>query len=155
VILTNINELITNNFNKNISYIESYHPTLLKKLSAYESAISNGHYQENYELVYENNNFDVLEKSSGKYLYDKQTTKHTNLAVDSINFHTDNNAFITTKEHKFTKEELNRYKSLKNFSNQLIGYASIIDKTNNFLDEPLKSLEKFIFFWYWSWFTYR
>ncbi|MBE0499778.1 MAG: hypothetical protein IBX43_11210, partial [Campylobacterales bacterium] len=44
--MTEINTLVTKNFNDNISYIEAYQPELFTKLSALESAIELGHYQE-------------------------------------------------------------------------------------------------------------
>ena len=48
-------------FNDNISYIQSTHPLLFSKLLALDDAVADGHYKEQYELVFDNGYFDVLE----------------------------------------------------------------------------------------------
>ena len=69
--------LITNNFNQNIEYLQKEHPKIFQKLSALDTALENGHYQDRYELVYENDGFDVYEKSTQNYLYNKESLAHS------------------------------------------------------------------------------
>ncbi|RLA71671.1 MAG: hypothetical protein DRG78_24890, partial [Epsilonproteobacteria bacterium] len=78
--LNNPQNYIRFTFNENIQYLEKEQKELFSKLVALDSAIEQGHYQEKYELVYENNNFDVVDKKTKNYLYNKQSTHHANLA---------------------------------------------------------------------------
>ena len=82
-------ELIVKNFNNNIEYFQQYHKELFKQLAALDSAITNGYYKQNYELVYEDDGFDVYELKTGNFLYNKQSNTHTNLALKSLNLDTD------------------------------------------------------------------
>ncbi len=147
--MTDINEIITKNFQENISYFELNHLALFEKLVAFESAVDSGHYQQKYELVYENENFDVLELKTGNYLYNKQTNKHAQKAQESIDFSTQTNSFETFFKQSFTDEALAFYKQEKE-DNPLKHYASyvadIIQTTNINKSTTLPKIEKFIFF---------
>jgi len=145
--MKNINDFITTNFEDNISYIEQNHPELFSKLSALESAIENGYYAQRYELVHENDNFDVFEKSTNRYLYSKDSSNHASLASKSIYFSLKDNIFETFHRHSFSDEDLNFYEKEAPFSHQMSGFAPIIKYTqDNQKDRTFKSMHKFIFF---------
>ncbi len=146
--MQNINEIITNNFHQNINYIESHNPTLFSKLSSYDTAVTNGHYKEKYELVYENDNFDVLEKTTGKYLYQKQSSKYATLAAQSIEYGVQESTFEGFASIHISDEDVQTQLSNKPFAHHMSGFSQIINFTqkNSPQNIKLKNLYKYIFF---------
>jgi len=145
--MQDISELVTHNFNENISYFETSHPQLFKNIVALESAMENGHYQEKYELVYEDENFDVLEKSSNNYLYNKQSKKYSKLALESINTNIDNNVFQTFHPRDISDEDLKSIQNKEPFMDHLGGFAPILHYIeHNKHNTDKVEISKFIFF---------
>ena len=143
-----INEIITNNFNQNIEYLQKEHPKVFQKLSALDTALENGHYQERYELVYENNGFDVYEKSTQNYLYNKESLAHSLISQNSVNFRTDNHIIEGFARHDFTQKELAELAEAKPLSNYKKNIAQIINyiQEDHAQTKELLRLEKFVFF---------
>ena len=96
--MQDINQLITQNFQKNTIYFQSSHPKLFEKLSAYENAVENGHYNEKYELVFENGSFDIYEKQTQNYLYKKEPLSFSKLLLESVEYSRQNSVIIASKE---------------------------------------------------------
>ncbi len=146
--MQNINETILKNFNDNISYIQLAHPKLFQKLSALDSAIEQNKYLEKYELIYENNGFDVFENTTNTYLYNKNSSKHTSLAKDSIDYNKDEDVFEGFHKHIISDEDLSNYEKEAPFEHQMSGFAPIIHYTQQHSQKNnnLKSIHKFIFF---------
>jgi hypothetical protein len=145
--MDNINEMIVQNFNENIEYLQQDHPELFQKLSAFDTAVANGHYKEKYELVYENGNFDVLETASQTYLYNKNTSLHTQQSLQNTNNQLDNNLFECFTRASYSKEEIQNYKSNEtldshqNFTAELVAFSNTMT-----YNETGCSIEKYIFF---------
>ncbi len=143
--MPDINNTVTKNFHENIAYFQVEHPKLFSKLVALESAIEQGHYQERYELVYENDGFDVLEKSSGNFLYDKKSISHAKLASKSVDYSLDDNLFQGFHKQNITDEELKKYNEYKPFEHHMSGFAAIMHTVEEDV-KTLKTLYKYIFF---------
>ena len=143
-----INELITKNFNDNISYLQSNHRETFDKLAALDSAIANGHYIEKYELVYEHNYFDVFEKNTNSYLYTQDSAKYADIAAESINYNIDENLFKCFHEHEFNEDSLKMYEEMDPLEHEMSGFAPIMNyyKNKSTKDKLLKTLNKFVFF---------
>ena len=141
-------DLLVSTFNENISYIKTNHKKLFSSLVALDSAVENGHYQEKYELVFDNGYFDVLEKSTSNYLYTQNSYEYAKIVSNSIDFEIKDNLFICSPQNIISDEQLNYYNSLSAFSDPLIGMAPILNhiqkKTNK--SEKIKDIQKFIFF---------
>ena len=93
--MQDLNTIITNNFKENVFYLENKQPELFSKISALDNVVVNGHYQEKYEWVCENNGFDEVEKSS----------LHANIASGAINFKKHINSLL----HKNSPEAIQHY----------------------------------------------
>jgi len=91
--MSNINEFITKNFTENIEYIQTNHKELFEKLSALDNAVANSHYKEKYELVYEDDAFDVVEIDTNNRLYNHKSKEHTKLSQESVNNKLNNSLF--------------------------------------------------------------
>lgn len=147
--MNDINNIIVENFNENIEYIKTDHPKLFEKLSAFDTAVTNGHYQEKYDLVFENSNFDVFEHSSGNYLYDKQTDFHTQKSLASLDDSTQHNCFETFVRQSYSDDIIDTLKEEKKsapLKNHLSYAAELIHFTNKRTNNVLQSFDKFIFF---------
>jgi hypothetical protein len=146
--MEDINTLVTQNFNDNITYFESSHPELFSKLQAFDSALQNNHYKEKYELVYEQNNFEVIELGSKKTLYEHKADTYASVAAKSVNTDIDNNVFITFHQRKITQEQLDELKQEAPFTNHLEGFAPILYHIQEASKDKktVAGLEKFIFF---------
>ena len=146
--MQDINEIITNNFNQNIEYLQKEHPKVFQKLSALDMAIENGHYQDKYELVYENDGFDVYEKSTQNYLYNKESLAHSLISQNSVNFRTDNHVIEGFARHNFTQKELAELAEAKPLSDYRKNIAQIISyiQNNHVETKELLKLDKFVFF---------
>lgn len=143
--MQDINATITHNFQENIQYIEKEHPLLFEKLSAFDNAVMNGHYSEKYELIYDNENFDVVEHTTNKYLYNKSATKHTRLAVDHVDTSLDNDLFEGFVRTNYTQEEIKVYSEKKDLTSHHNFVAQLINLTQKTNTHEL-AIGKFIFF---------
>lgn len=146
--MRDINSLVTTNFNENVAYLETYHPLVFKNIVALESAIEHKHYEEKYELIYENNRFDVLEKSTKNMLYAGESQKYTEAVSKSVNDKIDNNVFETFHKRTISSSELQAIEEKEPFIDHLGGFAPIIyyiqEHKSNAQDRT--NMEKFIFF---------
>ena len=144
--MLNLNAIITKNFQDNIAYLEKNHKTVFDKVVSLESAIENNYYQEKYELVYENDGFDVKEKNSQNYLYHKESFAHTLLSTQSINYRTDNSTIEAFVRQSFSKAECLLLKKEHNPFEYKKYIASILQEFEYKEYQKLNKLYKFIFF---------
>lgn len=100
---TNPTQLVEKNYYENITYFETYHENIYSKLSELEIAIDKGYYTPKYELIFENDSFDVIELSSNNSLYNKDESSYSSLATKSIDFTIEENCFklINTINEEF------------------------------------------------------
>ncbi|MDQ7045233.1 MAG: DUF115 domain-containing protein [Sulfurimonas sp.] len=146
--MKDINATITQNFEDNIKYFEKEHPQLFGKLSALDNAIEKKFYQEKYELVYENDGFDVLEKESGVYLYAKESLAHSIITTESVNFKKDVNTFegfIRHPESSIKLQEMEHIEPSQEHLKSILPITAFIQE-NEKEDKLLQSIDKFIFF---------
>ncbi|MDF1884394.1 motility associated factor glycosyltransferase family protein [Sulfurimonas sp. SAG-AH-194-C21] len=141
--MPDINTEITTNFTENIEYIQKKHPLLFKKISELDNAIANGYYQDRYELVYENDGFDVYEKSTDTYLYAKESLAHTLISENRVNFRCDEDVFEAFVEHSSTSNEKNAF--VTNHLEYILPITEYIE-INSTDEKELLSIDKFIFF---------
>ena len=146
--MLDINTIVTTNYTENIHYFEEYHPVVFDKIISLQNAIDNGYYQEKYELIYENDTFDVLEKSSKKLLYDAKSLNHAQLAAKSLNYKTDNNLFETFHKRFISQDALKSYEQKDDFMDHLSGFAPILYYIQEHSKESdmMQEIDKFIFF---------
>jgi hypothetical protein len=145
--MQDINQQITNTYTQNIAYLQEQHKEVFEKISALDNAVTNGHYKEKYELVYENDGFDVFEAATGNYLYNKNIAEHTQLSLKSVNKNLDNNLFECFSRQHFTQEQLQEFKKLAPLETHLQYVAPLIDYIqNNTNNQEIPSFQKYIFF---------
>lgn len=143
-----VEDIARETFLKNISYFEKNQPDVYKKLAALDSAIEQGLYAHRYYLTHQNNYFDVIEISTDSRLYNSDSNDYITLAANSINFSNDSNLFETFRKIKISDNDLQKYKKLTIYENNLSGCADIINyvEKNKNDTKNMERLEKFIFF---------
>jgi hypothetical protein len=92
--MQDINQQITNTYTQNLAYLQEQHKYMLEKLSSFENALDNNHYQKRYELVFENGGFDIFIYETQSYLYQKKPIDFLKPLLQSINSSKTDNAFI-------------------------------------------------------------
>ena len=137
-----------NTYTNNMLYFQQEHQGLYGQLSAFENALQNGYYTPKYDLEYrEDGYFDVVELSSGKWLYDMDSVEHANLIAKSIDYSKKDNLFETFRDLRFSKDALEEYEKMSPLESSLVTVAPIIDYVGQFADKEttMKKLYKFIF----------
>ena len=85
-------------YRENIAYLQKEQATLFAKIAAFDSALSQGIYQEKYELLHEHGYFDVKETLTNKLLYNADSSLYGKKVCQSVNFFKEENVFKTFKE---------------------------------------------------------
>ena len=135
-------------YKNNLLYFEQSQPSIYSKLAAFDAALEEGHYESKYDLILKENYFDVLELSSGNYLYDSSSIDYATTAKESINYDKNANLFKTFKNITIKDEDLTKYEKLSIIQNNLSGLAPILHYCSSHMpkDETLSNISKFIFF---------
>ena len=135
-------------YNKNILFLQTKQYHIYEKIMAFENAVENNFYLPKYELEYkEDGYFDVMEKETGKWLYNIDSNKHADAIVDSIDYSKEDNLFETFRELHFTDEEIQEYENLDLTESSLATIAPIIHYTDQYASKTttMKKIYKFIF----------
>lgn len=145
--MKNIEELAVRTYSNNIDYLEKKQKKLFSKIAALDSAIDQGLYSSKYELIHEDDYFEVKELSTNKHLYNSNSNSYAKRVSKSINSDRKTNLFKTFKDIDIKKKDLQKYNEIDIRDNSLVGLASILHyiKSNASEDADMKSLEKFIF----------
>lgn len=146
--MKSLEDIAVQTYKNNLTYFEKHQPQIYSKLAAFDSAIEQNHYQNKYDLILKDDYFDVLELSSGNYLYTTSSREYAQNAAKSIDYKQDTNAFETFKHVKIKDEELEIFEAFDIEYNNLSGFAPIlhyIDK-NSPKEIALEEIKKFIFF---------
>ncbi len=86
-------------FQKNLVYLENHHKEVFDKIALLNLLIDEGTYTEKYALEYkEEGYFDIIELSSGEFLYQENSIKSAQRMVDMMNLKRTGAVF---KAHKF------------------------------------------------------
>ncbi len=88
-----IHQTISLHFAQNIEYFEQNHPALFQKLLSFETALQEQYYTQRYNLVYENNQFEIIELSSNSAFYNYQSKLFVKTFLQSIDYSTQHNCF--------------------------------------------------------------
>ncbi|MEA2092159.1 MAG: 6-hydroxymethylpterin diphosphokinase MptE-like protein [Campylobacterota bacterium] len=146
--MTSIEDIAIHTYQKNINYFKEHQGALFEKLMAFDSAIEQNLYVQKYDLIANDDYFDVLELSSGNYLYSSSSKTYASQASNTVDFKKTSNAFETFKKVDIQEEDLPKYAKLKIADNNLSGFAPIlhlVDKNSPKLS-TLEKIKKFIFF---------
>ncbi len=135
-------------YNDNLLFLQEIQPELFEKVYALTHAIEQGFFQERYLLEYKDGYFDVLEPSTGNWLYNISSLTHAELAADSINYSKTENVFETFADVRIDDEYAQELQDMDISENSYSGAAGVINYSNKHADKDtttMKKLYKFIF----------
>ena len=146
--MESLQEIAIATFQKNLLYFEKEQKDIYNKLAALDSAVEQGHYQNKYDLVVQDNYLDVLEFSTNNYLYSSSSIDYASLAAKSINYKKDSNVFESFRKFNIKQSVLLECESQDITQNAINGVAHIIDyiDKNSSDNVELQNIYKFIFF---------
>ncbi len=132
--MQNIDALITQRFEENVTYLQYNHRAIYERLFFYEKALDTKERQQRYTLSYEEEQFDIVELQTNRYRYNKQSKNYIDTIVKSINRKRDENVFESFK--------------LLTPTPRLQGYdfAFKLFETFSGAQHPMQKIYKFIFF---------
>jgi len=135
------------NYQENIAFLKTKHHSVFQKIEALESAIDNHYYKERYELQYKENYFDVLELSSGNYLYGVDSWQYAKDVSSKINYSKSINCYSTFQRVEITDEEAIEFEKEAVCDDDLSSISKLLNfYTNHITDETtMKKIYKFIF----------
>lgn len=145
--MKDIETLVMQNYEKNISYFKKKHPTLSKKLQALELLLGEGKYPQKYDLEYKEGYFDVVELASGNFLYGANSYEHAQKKVDAINWKKDEHTIETFYRYNFNDEDVKNVKK-RSARDSYATTAPLIHYCNQNLEAnaSMKQIYKFMFF---------
>ncbi len=144
-----VEQIAITTYQKNLEYFQNEQPRVYEKITAFENAVANGYYQEQYELEYKDEGyFDVKEKSTSNYLYGSNSNEYAKALARSVDYKKEDNIFIVSPRFKFSDEYLKKSKNASLEENGTSALAYIIDFINKKLpkNSTMIRLEKYIFF---------
>lgn len=145
--MDNIETLVISNYEQSMLYFQEKHPLLYNKLQALEILLGEGTYPQQYDLEYKDGYFDVVELSSGGFLYNCDSDDYSKKMANGINFKKNEHTIETFYNRVFTDESVEKVKNLPaNFAHATT--APIINYYNKYITTSMlmKKIHKFIFF---------
>lgn len=126
--MQDIQQQVIATYQKNLEYLQQHHCDLHNKLIALETALASEQYNERYSLEYKEGYFDVLEISSGDFLYGENSLLYSQQIVDMTDFRKTGGVFQAQKYADFSPEMPDIIdKSELHFHNALWATAKIIE----------------------------
>jgi len=144
--MSNIEETAISNYQVNMEYFKENQKALHSKLLALESLIGDGIYPQKYDLEYKDNYFDIIELSSGSYLYNQDSDIFSDELTNNITFKKNDQVFETFYNYKFTDKALQKIKDA-DATTKHATMAPIIDYYDTHISTSMSmnKIYKFIF----------
>lgn len=134
------------NYQNNMEFFKKYNELVYNRLVALETLLENGQLAPKYDLVYENNYFDVVELQSGAKLYNTDSEKFSKEIAGKINLKKNDQSFRSKRKINFDKEMFNKLTEANAYTS-FANTAEIYDLYYNNIhdDMHMKQIDKFIF----------
>lgn len=144
--MQNIEEIAVSNYQTNMEYFKVNHETLYNKLLALNTLLEDGRYPQQYDLEYKDDYFDVVELSSGNFLYNKNSETFSEELTSQINFKKSDQVINCSYNLDFTQKALEKLEK----ENALATYATtapIMHYHGSNVDSSMQvnEIHKFIF----------
>lgn len=132
-----LEDLSLETFQANVNYLFQNHKDIYHKLASLDSAVEEGSYISLYDLVIVEDNYDIKNLETGRYVYDSKSSEYAQIVAQSISFKRDENVFETFK--KFPLDAL---------AERYIDLSPTLKYIQRNLPQSslMKHIDKFIFF---------
>jgi len=142
-----IQNIVLNNYEKNINYFKNNHEDVYSKLEALNILLENGKYTQKYDLEYKDGYFDIVLLKTGELLYKSDSNKLSKQILRNINTKKNQHVFERFKNYTFLDKDVEILKTLP-ADQTFATTASIIHYYNQHIskESSMKEIHKFIFF---------
>ncbi|MCF6331266.1 MAG: DUF115 domain-containing protein [Sulfurimonas sp.] len=106
--MQNIEDIAVSNYQTNMQYFKLHHDVLHNKLIALDTLLGDGRYPQKYDLEYKDDYFDVIELSSGNFLYNKNSEIFSDELTSQINFKKSDQIISCSYNLDFTQKALEK-----------------------------------------------
>jgi len=106
--MQNIEDIAVSNYQENMEYFKLHHDVLYNKLIALDTLLGDGRYPQKYDLEYKDNYFDVIELSSGTFLYNQNSDIFSDQLTSQINFKKNEQVINSFYNIDFTQKALEK-----------------------------------------------
>lgn len=133
-------------YEKNLNYFVTNEPKLLKKIQMFD--IQELALKPKYELQYKDGYFDVIELSSGSFLYGRDSNEYAKEVAKDVNYDKTTSLFEGMQDWITTQEDLKHIKKLReDESNRLNDVFMIMHEAMKIAPRTtlMKEIDKFIF----------
>lgn len=146
--MNKIEQISIETYYNNVEYLKANHYDVYKKIELFEIAIKDNLVEEEFELRYQYDYFDVYNIKKNTFLYNTNSLKYSKRLVNDVNCNASKNSFKTFYDYKYEKEVVSRAIKATISSSSIFGNAPIVNYVNQNLpeDENLKTVYNFIFF---------
>ncbi len=140
--MANIEEMAIKTYEQNIQYIQSKHTNLYKDLLELDIAMQNNHYQQQYDLEYVEDNFDIKEISTNKYIYNKNSKQISESYAEHTTLEKNTSSIESFPLYDLSKHSINEHGiSARKYIYPMMKYS--LDNTKE--NPKMKRIAKFIF----------
>jgi hypothetical protein len=147
--MQDIQTIAINNYQDNLAYFQEKHPPLYNKLLALDTLLNEGRYPQRYDLEYKDGYFDVIELSSGHYLYNTNSITHAKEMCENVTFIKNDHVIESFEniQYDLKKTDISDLKKINPFRPHL-SVAPIINYYNQHIQKTstLMHIYKYIFF---------
>jgi len=141
-------------YQKNISFLKEGDNKLYNRIEQLSSILENGTYDGRYHLEYleEEDEFDIFDVVTQKYLYDKKPKQFIKNALNETNF--DKSSSIDLLDKKLynhntptpiTDDMTLKYKTLSMVANNIFEYIKVFRTSTLYKGKEFKYIDKFVF----------
>jgi len=147
--MQDIQTLAITTFQNNLSYLSQKQPALYNKILALNTLLEEGKYPQKYDLEYKDGYFDVIEISSGNYLYNENSIEHAKKLTQNVTKLKNDHTIATFQNlqydlAKMTLDDLKKINPIKRYAS----LAPVIDYYTQYVpkDSSLVRIYKYMFF---------
>ncbi|WP_457745053.1 6-hydroxymethylpterin diphosphokinase MptE-like protein [Sulfurimonas sp.] len=105
-----------NNYQANIDFFKNHNEIVYNKLIALQTLLENETFTPKYDLIYENDYFDVIELKSGAKLYNENSIEFSKQIVENITLKKDSQSFRSLRKINFEDDAFDKLKDANSYT---------------------------------------
>ena len=134
------------NYQNNMKFFKEYNELVHNRLLALETLFNNGQLSPKYDLIYENDYFDVVELETGAKLYNTNSINFSKEITNNINLKKNDQSFRSKRKVNFDDVMLEKLKNANAYTT-FASTAELYDLYYKNIDDKMhmNQIDKFIF----------
>ncbi len=144
--MQNIEAQAVQNYENNMKFFKQYNEIVYNRVFALEALLNSEQLTPKYDLIYENNYFDVLELQTNTRLYNTNSTEFSHSIVNNISLTKNDQSFRSKRKVNFDDETVEIIKNTNSYTT-FADTAEIYNLYNTNITDSMhmNKIDKFIF----------